>query len=261
MPVFLILLLVGFILPVISLKQINEYERGVVYTMGRYSKVVGPGWKIVIPIFQTFFKVDIRTKAVDVPKQETITKDNVSCKMNAVIYYKVNNAAKTINEVENVYYAVSQLAQTTMRRIAGEVELDELLQNRETVASEILKIIDKITDPWGIDVESVELKDIELPENMVRTMAKQAEAEREKRATIINSEGEVKAANNLANAASTMSKVPGALHLRTLNSINDISSDQSNTVIFAVPMEVLRAIEGMADFIPQFSGLKSASKK
>ncbi len=233
----------------ISLKQINEYERGVVYTMGKFTGIITPGWKIVIPIFQSFFKVDMRTKAVDVPKQETITKDNVSCKMNAVIYFKVSDAAKTINEVENVYYAVSQLAQTTMRRIAGEVTLDELLSNREKVASEILKIIDAMTDPWGIDVEAVELKDIELPETMVRTMAKQAEAEREKRATIINSEGEVMAAENLKKAASTMASTPGALHLRTLNSINDISSDQSNTVIFAVPMEVLKAFEGLGKMI------------
>lgn len=227
-----------------SLKQINEYERGVVYTMGRFTGIVEPGWRLVWPIFQSFRKVDIRTKAVDVPKQETITKDNVSIKMNAVIYYKVRDAGKSINEVEDVFSAVSQLAQTTMRRIAGEVTLDELLQNREKIASDILKIIDKTSDAWGIDVETVELKDIELPENMVRTMAKQAEAEREKRATIINSEGEVIAANNLGKAANTLAKAPGALHLRTLNSINDISSDQSNTVIFALPMEILRAIEG-----------------
>jgi len=227
-----------------SLKQINEYERGVVYTMGRFTGIVEPGWRLVWPIFQSFRKVEIRTKAVDVPKQETITKDNVSIKMNAVIYYKVRDAGKSINEVEDVFSAVSQLAQTTMRRIAGEVTLDELLQNREKIASDILKIIDKTSDAWGIDVETVELKDIELPETMVRTMAKQAEAEREKRATIINSEGEVIAANNLGKAANTLAKAPGALHLRTLNSINDISSDQSNTVIFALPMEILRAIEG-----------------
>lgn len=228
-----------------SLKQINEYERGVVYTMGRFTGLVDPGWRLVWPIFQTFRKVDIRTKAVDVPKQETITRDNVSCKTNAVIYYKVADAGKTINKVEDVFYAVSQLAQTTMRRIIGEVSLDELLSNREKVATEILKIVDKISDDWGIDVEAVELKDIELPESMVRTMAKQAEAEREKRATIINSEGEVQAAKNLASAAKTMSASPGALHLRTLNSINDISSDQSNTIVFAVPLEILRALEGL----------------
>lgn len=234
------------ILILASLKQVNEYERGVVYTMGKFSGVVGPGWRLVWPIFQSFKKVDIRTKAVDVPKQETITKDNVSCKMNAVIYYKVADAAKAINEVENVFWAVSQLAQTTMRRVAGEATLDELLSNREKIAEQILQIVDKTTDDWGIDVETVELKDIELPESMIRTMAKQAEAEREKRATIINSQGEVLAAKNLQRAAEMMAETPGALHLRTLNSINDLSSDQSNTVIFAIPIEVLKAVEGLA---------------
>lgn len=191
-------------------------------------------------------KVDIRTKAEDVPKQETITKDNVSCKMNAVIYYKIDDAAKAINQVENVFWAVSQLAQTTMRRVAGEVTLDELLSQREAIAARILHIVDKSSEQWGINVETVELKDIELPESMVRTMAKQAEAEREKRATIINSEGELAAAQNLAQAAATMTAAPGALHLRTLNSINDISSDASNTIVFAVPIEVMQAISGFA---------------
>lgn len=234
------------ILVLISLKQINQYERGVVYTMGKFSGIVGPGWVLILPIFQSFRKVDIRTKAVDVPKQETITKDNVSCKMNAVIYYKVADAGKAINEVENVFWAVSQLAQTTMRRIAGEATLDELLSNREKIAKEILQTIDPMTDKWGIDVETVELKDIELPETMVRTMAKQAEAEREKRATIISSEGEVAAADNLRKAAEMMTSTPGALHLRTLNSINDISSDQSNTVVFALPVEVLKAFDSFS---------------
>jgi len=247
-------LLITILIPLIvivvgSLKQVNEYERGLVYSMGKFTGIVGPGWNIVWPIFQSFRKVDIRTKAVDVPKQETITKDNVSCKMNAVIYFKIADAGKAVNEVENVFWAVSQLAQTTMRRVAGEVTLDELLSNREKIAAEILKSVDTTTDQWGIDVEAVELKDIELPESMVRTMAKQAEAEREKRATIINSEGEVLAAQNLSQAAQMMAQTPGALHLRTLNSINDISSDQSNTVIFALPMEILRAIEGMGNMM------------
>lgn len=236
-------IIIFFIL--ISLKQINQYERGVVYTMGRYTGMVEPGWRIVWPIFQSFTKIDIRTKAVDVPKQEVITRDNVSCKMNAVIYYKVADPAKAINEVENAFYAVSQLAQTTMRRVAGEATLDELLSNREKIATQILGTIEHAITNWGIDIQTVELKDIELPETMVRTMAKQAEAEREKRATIISSEGEVAAAQNLAQAAQMMAQTPGALHLRTLNSINDISSDQSNTVVFAVPLEILRAIEGL----------------
>lgn len=235
------------VLVLVSLKQINQYQRGVVYTMGRFSKVVGPGWVFILPVFQSFKKVDIRVKATDVPKQETITKDNISCKMNAVIYYKISDPNKAINEVENVFWAVSQLAQTTMRRIAGEATLDELLSKREKIAKDILESIDPITDKWGIDVEAVELKDIELPENMVRTMAKQAEAEREKRAAIINSEGEVAAAANLQKAAEMMGSTPGALHLRTLNSINDLSSDQSNTVIFALPVEILRAFESFSN--------------
>lgn len=241
MPFLLIPLI---ILVLACLRQVNQYERGVVYMMGKFSHVIEPGWHLVIPVFQVLKKIDIRVKATDVPKQETITKDNVSCKMNAVIYYKVTDANKALNEVENVFWAVSQLAQTTMRRIAGEVELNELLSNREAIAKQILQIVDHTTNAWGIDVQAVELKDIELPENMVRTMAKQAEAEREKKATIINSEGEVVAADNLAKAAKIMINAPGALHLRTLNSINDISSDQSNTVVFAVPMEVLKAFEG-----------------
>lgn len=239
-----ILLPIIIAIVLVSLKQVNEYERGVVYTMGKFSYVIGPGWKLVIPIFQSFRKVDIRTKAVDVPKQDTITKDNVSCKMNAVIYYKVTDAAKTINEVEDVYYAMLQLAQTTMRRVASEATLDELLSNREKIASEILKLVEGHALAWGVDVQTVELKDIELPDSMVRTMAKQAEAEREKRATIINSEGELQASKNLADAAKMLATAPGALHLRTLNSINDISSDQSNTVVFVTPIEILKAIEG-----------------
>ncbi len=239
---FLLPLIIFLIL--ISLKQVNEYERGVVYTMGRFSYVINPGWKLVIPIFQSFRKVDIRTKAVDVPKQDTITRDNVSCKINAVIYYKVADAAMTINQVEDVYYAMLQLAQTTMRRVASEATLDELLSKREKIAKEILAIVDEHSNAWGIDVQTVELKDIELPESMVRTMAKQAEAEREKRATIINSEGELQASNNLAQAAKMLATSPGALHLRTLNSINDISSDASNTIVFVTPIEILKAIEG-----------------
>lgn len=242
------LAIVGFVI-LISLRQVNQYERGVRYTMGRFSGIANPGWRVVLPIFQSMTKVDVRTRAMDVPKQETITKDNVSCKMNAVIYFKINDAAKAINEVENVIWAVSQLAQTTMRRIAGEVTLDELLSNREKIAAQILQIVDVTTEQWGVTVETVELKDIELPENMVRTMAKTAEAEREKRATIINSEGEVIAAQNLSQAAGLMAQTPGALHLRTLNSINDISSDQSNTVVFAIPLEILRAIDGIKTMV------------
>ena len=228
-----------------SIKQINQYERGLLFTKGKYTRILEPGWKIVLPIFQNYRKVDIRTKAVDVPEQETITKDNVSIRINAVIYYKIFDAAKAICEVENFYYAVSQLAQTTMRNIVGSVTLDELLGEREKISAEICNVIDKATDPWGVKVENVELKDVSLPEEMKRVIAKAAEAEREKMAVITKAQGEVEAAENLSKAANMMGNTPGALHLRTLATLNDLSSDQSNTVVFAIPVEVLRALEGI----------------
>ncbi len=237
------------ILLLASLRQINQYERGVKFTMGRFSGIIEPGWRLIVPVFQTYKKVDMRVKAVDVPDQKAITRDNVSVTVNAVIYYKVLAADKAIIEVENFYYAISQYAQTTMRNIVGEVTLDELLANREKIADRIREIVDKETDAWGLKVSNVELKDVSLPESMERTIAKQAEAEREKRAVIINSEGEVAAAANMAKAASMLSAVPGALHLRTLQSINDMSSDQSNTVVFVTPVEALRALEGFAQKI------------
>src|SRR5574344_2511397 len=229
-----------------SIKQINEYERGILFTCGKFSRILTPGWKIIIPVFQSYRKVDIRTKAVDVPEQETITKDNVSININAVIYYKIFDAEKAICQVQDFYYAVSQLAQTTMRNIVGSVTLDELLSEREKISAEICTVIDKATDPWGVKVENVELKDVSLPEEMKRVIAKAAEAEREKAAVITKAQGEVEAAENLAKAANMMGNTPGALHLRTLATLNDLSSDQSNTVIFALPVEVLRALEGMA---------------
>lgn len=229
-----------------SIRQINQYQRGVRFTLGKFTSVMQPGWRIVWPIFQTYRKVDIRVKAVDVPDQKAITRDNVSVTVNAVIYYKVFNAAKAVIEVEDFRYAISQYAQTTMRNIVGEATLDELLSNREKLADRIREIVDKETDEWGLKVQNVELKDVALPGDMERTIAKQAEAEREKRAVIINSEGELAAAENMSEAARKLSAVPGALHLRTLQSINDISSDQSNTVIFAIPLETLRAFEGFA---------------
>ncbi|MBL7036779.1 SPFH domain-containing protein [Candidatus Microgenomates bacterium] len=232
------------VLLIASIKQINEYERGLKFMLGKFSGILEPGWKIVIPVIQSYKKIDIRTKAVDVPDQEAITKDNVSARISAVIYYKVKDAKKAILEVEDFHYAIHQLAQTTMRNVIGEVELDELLASRDKVADRIKEIIEEASNSWGLSVSAVELKDIILPENMKRTMAKQAEAEREKRATIINSQGEVLAAQNLKKAAGIMGSTPGALHLRTLNSINDISSDQSNTIVFATPIEALRALEG-----------------
>ena len=239
----LIIFAVIILILLMSIRQINQYERGIKYTLGKFSKIMEPGWNIVLPIFQSYDKVDIRTKAVDVPEQDAITKDNVSVKINAVIYYKIFDASKAILAVENYYYAVSQLAQTTMRNVVGSVTLDELLSEREKLSNQICEIIDAATDPWGIKVENVELKDVSLPEEMKRVIAKAAEAEREKAAVITKAKGEVEASENLAKAAEIMSTTPGALHLRTLATLNDISSDQSNTIVFAVPLEVLRAFE------------------
>ena len=235
---------IGVIIIILSfLREVKHYERGVILTMGKFTGIRGAGWSVIVPIFQKMQKVDMRVKAVDVPDQKVITKDNVSASINAVIYYKVSDAAKAVLEVENFYHAVSQLAQTTMRNIVGGAELDEVLSKRDELSARIQEIIDQETDDWGITVENVELKDFFLPEDMERTIAKQAEAERERRSVIIKAQGEVAAAEDMARAAQMLSASPGALHLRTLQSLNDLSSDQSNTVVFAVPLEILRAVE------------------
>lgn len=240
-----LLILFIFILVIFcSIRQVNEYERGILFSFGRFSRILEPGWHIILPIVHSYKKIDIRTKTVDVPEQEAITKDNVSIKINAVLYYKIFDASKAVLAVENFNYAVSQLAQTTMRNIAGSVSLDELLTERDKLSTKICDIVDEATDPWGIKVENVELKDVSLPGEMKRVIAKIAEAEREKQAVITKAEGEVEASQNLAKAAAIISSSPGALHLRTLATLNDLSSDQSNTIIFAVPIETLRAMEG-----------------
>ncbi len=240
----LLILLVPLLLVIlVSIKQVNQYERGVKFQFGKYVSIMEPGWRLVWPIIQGWQKVDIRTKAVDVPDQEAITKDNISARINAVIYYRVSHVEKAVLEVEDFYYAVSQLAQTTMRNVVGETSLDDLLSQRNKVADKIQNIIDKATDQWGIKVESVELKDILLPEEMKRVIGRQAEAERERRAIIIRAEGEKAAAENIAKAADVLAKTTGGLHIRTLQTLNEVSSDKSNTVIFVTPLEVLRAFE------------------
>lgn len=238
------ILIIAVVIVLISIRQVNQYERGLKFLFGKYYKTMEPGWRLVWPIIQGYEKVDMRTKAVDVPDQNAITRDNVSVAVNAVIYYKVVSAEKAILEIEDYRYAMSQYAQTTMRNVVGEVTLDELLGGRDKIADRIRDIVEKTSASWGLDVLNVELKDIKLPEAMERTIAKQAEAEREKRAVIINSEGELAASKNMADAARTLSEVPGALHLRTLQSINDISSDASNTIVFTVPLEIMQAFTG-----------------
>jgi regulator of protease activity HflC (stomatin/prohibitin superfamily) len=232
------------IIPLV-IRQVNQYERGVVFTMGKYATTWGPGWHILIPVFQRLIKIDIRVKAIDVPNQEAITRDNVPIHINAVLYFKVKEAKDAVIEVEDFLYAVSQIAQTTMRNSIGEVTMDQLLSERVKIGQNIKNQVDTATDPWGIDVQSVELKDIILPEDLKRVIMKEAEAEREKRAVIIKAEGEVLAASNMAKAAHTLSASPGSLHLRTLQSINDMSSDKSNTTIWMVPIEALKALEGL----------------
>ena len=243
--IFILGLIFFFIL--MGIKIVKEYERSIKFTFGRFTRIMEPGLRIVVPVIQNWMKVDIRIKTIDVPDQDAITKDNVSLKVNAVLYYKISDSKKAILEVQNYNYAVSQLAQTTMRDVVGEVTLDELLSKRDAISQRIKEIVDKASDPWGIKVESVELKHIELPELLKRTIGKEAEAEREKRAVIIKAEGELIAATNLTKAAHMLGKAPGALHLRTLQSINDMSSDHSNTVVFAVPLEILRAFETIAN--------------
>ena len=239
------LLFVVFVI-LISIREVKQYQRGVKFTLGKFTKLVQPGWRLIIPVFQKMTKVDIRVKAVDVPDQEAITQDNISVSVNAVVYYKVSDSSKAILEVENFYYAVSQLAQTTMRNAVGEVSLDQLLKDREEIALKIKEQVDIKTDPWGIKIESVELKDVVLPQDLKRTMAKEAEAERERRAVVIKAKGEVTASNDLAEAAAKLASAPGALHLRTLQAINDLSSDQSNTTIWMVPIEMIKAMESVS---------------
>ncbi len=239
-----IIVILAVVLVLSGLKVVNQFERGVRFTLGKYGGIMAPGLRIIIPIIQSWQRIDLRTKAVDVPDQDCITKDNVSVRVNAVLYFRVAEASKVVLEVEDYFYATSQLSQTTMRDIVGEVTLDELLNKRDQISKRIQQLVDKATDPWGVKVESVDLKHIELPDDMKRVMAREAESERERRAVIIKSEGEVAAAKNIAKAAETLSKSQGALHLRTLQSINDISDDKTNTVVFAVPLEVLKAFDG-----------------
>lgn len=242
-----LLIVIGIVL-LISIRQINEYERGVQFTMGRFSKVKNPGWRIVIPVFQSMTKVDLRVRTVDVPSQEALTKDNISVGVNAVLFFRVVDSQRAIINIENFYYATLQLAQTTMRNLVGEVVLDDLLAKREDLSDKIREIVAEMTKQWGVEVVNVELKDILIPDDMKRTIGKEAEAERERRAVVIKSEGEVLASENIAKAARTLAGSPGALHLRTLESINDISSDSSNTTVWMVPVETLRALEGLAEF-------------
>lgn len=241
-----ILLFIIIFLFLTMVRVVNQYERKVVLTLWKFSRVLTPWLNLIIPIIESTITVDVREKAVDLPSQEAMTKDNIACWVNAVIYYRVkeDQVDKAVLNVRNLDYAMTQFALTTMRNIVGQFELDELLAKREEAADKIKTIVDTKSDAWWVDILSVELKDINIPDDLKRTIGKQAEAEREKRAKIITSEWELASAENLRKAANMLAEAPGALHLRTLQSINDLSSDQSNTTVWMIPMEVLDAIKG-----------------
>ena len=222
-----------------AIKILKEYERAVIFRLGRVIDTKGPGLIILIPVIDKMVKVSLRLVTMDVPEQDVITKDNVSIKVNAVIYFRVMEPTKATVEVENYLFATSQLAQTTLRSVCGQVELDEILSKREKINSQLQDILDKSTDPWGIKVSTVEVKHIELTEEMKRSMAKQAEAERERRAKIINAEGEFQAANKLVEAASIISKHPEALQLRYLQTMREMSSENSTTTFFPIPIDIM----------------------
>jgi regulator of protease activity HflC (stomatin/prohibitin superfamily) len=226
-------------------RVVRQYERGVLLAFGKYAGTREPGLNFVIPIYHRFVKMDMRIMTLDVPKQEVMTRDNVPVKINAVIYFRVIDPKKAYFNVEDYIFAVSKYGQTSLRNVTGETSLDELLSARQKIATRLREIVDQATEPWGIDVVSIELQDIELPESLKRVMAQQAEAEREKRATIIKAEGEVIAAQNLSKAAAILYGKKGALHLRTLHALGNVASDTSNTVNFFLPLEILKSMEGV----------------
>ncbi len=233
----LIAIIVGFIAA--GIRVVKEYERGVIFRLGRLVGARGPGLFFVIPIIESMVKVDLRTITYDVPTQEVITKDNVTVRVNAVVYYRVVDPEKAVTEVRDFMYATAQIAQTTLRSVIGQAELDELLSEREKLNARLQQIIDEATNPWGVKVTAVEIKDVELPEEMKRIMAMQAEAERERRAKIIRADGEYQAAQKLLEAAQILEQSKGAMMLRILQTLNEVAAEQANTLVFPIPIEIL----------------------
>ncbi len=234
-PIVIILIVVVFT----SIKVLNEYERGVILTLGRFTGVKGPGLIFVIPAIQQIFRMSTRVVVLDVPPQDVITRDNISVKVNAVIYFRVVNPQTAVLNVENYMYATSQLAQTTLRSVLGQQELDDLLANRDKINKNLQEILDLHTEPWGIKISSVEVKNVDLPQEMQRAIAKQAEAERERRAKVIHAEGEFQAAQKLSDAAAIMAVNPAAIQLRYLQTLTEIATDNNSTTIFPVPIDML----------------------
>lgn len=239
MDTFMLILIVAVVIFILSgIKIINQYERGVVLTLGKYTGIRQPGLRIVIPIIQRLMRVDIRSTPIDVPKQEIITKDNVTVGVDAVVYLRVIEASKAMLETTNYIYATSQFAQAALRDVTGNADLDELLSKREEISQKIKEIVDSETDKWGIDVENVKIQNIELPKDMKRAMAKQAEAERERRAVVITAEGEKQAAQSVADAAAMLSKVPGGINIRTLQTLEKIAVEPSQKTLVLLPSEL-----------------------
>ncbi|HET6747041.1 MAG TPA: slipin family protein [Candidatus Saccharimonadales bacterium] len=238
--IFIIIIVGIYILS--GIKIINQYERGVVLTLGRFTGLRNPGLRVVVPVFQRIIRVDVRSTPIDVPKQEVITKDNVTVGVDAVVYFKVIDAPKAVLETTNYIYATSQFAQAALRDVTGNVDLDDLLSKREEISQQIKEIVDRQTDQWGIDVENVKVQNIELPQDMKRAMAKQAEAERERRAVIITADGEKAAAQAVADAAAMLTKIPGGINIRTLQTLEKISAEPSQKTLFVLPAELTEAV-------------------
>lgn len=241
--VFLLIIVGIFILS--GIKVINQYERGVVLTLGKFTGLRGPGLRVVVPIFQRLIRVDIRSTPIDVPKQEVITKDNVTVGVDAVVYFRVVDAPKAVLETTNYIYATSQFAQAALRDVTGNVELDDLLSKRDEISVQIKEIVDRQTDQWGIDVENVKVQNIELPPDMKRAMAKQAEAERERRAVIITAEGEKAAAQSVADAAAMLAKVPGGINIRTLQTLEKVAVEPSQKTLFVLPADLIENVKSV----------------
>ena len=236
------ILIAVVVLALSSVKVLQEYERGVVFTLGRYAGLKGPGLVFIFPGIQRMQTVSLRTVVLDVPSQDVITRDNVTVKVNAVVYYRVVDADRAVLQVENFYYATSQLAQTTLRSVLGKMDLDDLLSQRDKINTELQKILDHSTEPWGVKVATVEVKNVDLPESMQRAMARQAEAERERRAKVIHAEGELQASESLAKASEILGRSPASLQLRYLQTLTEISADKNSTVIFPVPIDIISAL-------------------
>ena len=245
MELIIIVIVVVAIFVLSGIKVVNQYERGVVLTLGKFTGIREPGLRVIIPIFQRMIRVDVRSTPIDVPKQEVITKDNVTVGVDAVVYFRVIDAPKAVLETTNYIYATSQFAQAALRDVAGNADMDELLSKREQISQQIKEIVDAQTDQWGIDVENVKVQNIELPQDMKRAMAKQAEAERERRAVIITAEGEKAAAQAVADAAAMLAKVPGGINIRTLQTLEKISTEPSQKTLFVLPADLIENVKSV----------------